>query len=440
MKGLVRKNVLIVMIAILSISLLSGCAGTRSKESSASKEGKVTVDFWTFWGSETRKPVIEKIINDFNKSQDKIYVKHTYLPYGDIWTKELAAVAAGNPPDVVINDINTVQHRAAKNQNTDLSKYIKDSSFKDRFYPQLWQTVLYKNHPYGVPFNTDERVLYYNKDLFKKAGLDPNKPPQTWDELWSYAKKLDVKENGKYKTIGFYPLWGVGADVWMLNADGTSFFDYEKNKPVVNDQDNIDALNWALKFQNHYGKNTIQQYKAQFGQQQANPFIAGKVAMYTEAATFYTQLRDYGKDINWGITKLPAKTKGSGHTSWGGGFAAEIPKGAKHPKEAWEFIKYLTGKKSQAYWAAKNFDLVANKAGAKAAATSDLLNAKGKKTYKFISEYFNETEITPTPLSAPDYTSIINPEIDKAMAGKKSPEQAMNDAQKAVEKLISNHQ
>src|SRR5699024_5225851 len=88
------------------------CEETTDYGSEEAEEGeKIVLDFWTYWGSEQRRPVIDKIIEDFNNSQDGIEVKHTYVPWGDIWTKNLAAIAAGDPPDVIINDINTVKLR-----------------------------------------------------------------------------------------------------------------------------------------------------------------------------------------------------------------------------------------------------------------------------------------------------------------------------------------
>ncbi|MFL6517954.1 MAG: ABC transporter substrate-binding protein [Bacillus sp. (in: firmicutes)] len=353
------KAVILILYTILS--------GFSSKTDAASTNGKVVVNFWTFWGSETRRPVIEKIVNDFNKSQNKIIVKHTFIPWGDIWTKNLAAVAAGNPADVVINDINSVAQRAENNQAEDLSQYIKGGTFKKQFYPNLWNTVLYKGKPYAVPFTTDTRLLFYNKDAFKEAGLDPSNPPKTWKELEEYAQKLDKKQDGNFTRIGFYPLFGgFGAPSWLKNADnGNGYIENEQLK--INTPNKVKGLQWLAEWQKHYGAKTIQNYQAEFSNGQANPFIAGKVAMYTDVATYYTQIRDSGTKMNFGVAPIPAFDENSKHWSDGGGFVAEVPKGAKHPKEAMEFIKYLTGEKAQKYWAEKNFDNVANIKGAEGA-------------------------------------------------------------------------
>ncbi|CAM3679647.1 extracellular solute-binding protein [Mesobacillus zeae] len=186
-----KKGQLILAGTIIFLGVLTGCGEDgKQAEKEKTKDGRTIVEFWSFWGSETRGPVIEKIIKDFNDSQDQVFVKHTFLPWGDIWTKNLASVKAGNPGDVIINDINSVALRAENKQVEDLSKYL-DNTFQERFYPNLWETVLHDSKPYAVPFNTDTRLLFYNKTAFREAGLDPNKPPETWTELEHFAKKLD---------------------------------------------------------------------------------------------------------------------------------------------------------------------------------------------------------------------------------------------------------
>ncbi len=427
-----KRGIALILVSFLLIGLLAGCSGEQKAEAEKTKDGKVIVNFWTFWGSETRRPIIEKIIDDYNKSQDKVFVKHTFLPWGDIWTKNLASVAAGNPADVIINDINTVSQRAENKQVEDLSKYV-DDSFKQQFYPHLWETVEYEGKAYAVPFNTDTRLLFYNKKAFKEAGLDPNKPPETWAELEEYAKKLDVKKGDNYERIGFYPLWGsAGASSWMMNADsGKGFID--NGKLAIHTPKKVEALEWILGWKERLGENTVQAFQAEFGSEQANPFIAEKVAMWVDVGTFYTQLRDYGQDIEFGVAPIPAYQEGTGNWAEGGGFVAEIPKGAKHPKEAMDFIKYLTGVDAQKYWAVKNYDNVANKEAAEA--TVDELEGDDKTVYEATVKNLEQTKMFPVPVDYPDYHSRINPQIDNALLGKMSPKDALEEAEKDVSKM-----
>jgi multiple sugar transport system substrate-binding protein len=427
-----KKMVGILSLAVMLIlaTILTGCS---SKSTAASSKEKVVVNFWTFWGSETRRPVIEKIVNDFNKSQDKIIVKHTFIPWGDIWTKNLAAVAAGNPADVVINDINSVSQRAENNQAEDLSKYINADTFKKQFYQNLWNTVLYKGKPFAVPFTTDTRLLFYNKKAFKEAGLDPNKPPTTWKELEDDARKLDIKQDGKYTRIGYYPLFGgFGAPSWLKNADNGSGF-VENGQLKTDTPNKVKALQWLVDWQKHYGDKTIQTYQAEFSDGQANPFIAGKVAIYTDVATFYTKIRDSGTKMDFGVTAIPAFDQSSKPWDDGGGFVAEVPKGAQHPKEAMKFIKYLTGEKAQKYWAEKNYDNVANKSAAESVMKD--LTGDSKMVYQEAVKALKYTTLSPVPINYPDYQNRINPLVDAAIQGKLSPKEALAKAEQNVQKV-----
>ncbi|GGA47704.1 ABC transporter substrate-binding protein [Paenibacillus physcomitrellae] len=428
------------------VSLLAACSGGTSggpaaaqadaaansgSGSSVSPEGRVVLDYWTWWGSETRRPIIEKLVDDFNKSQDKIFVKHSYYPYSDIFTKELAAVSAGNPPDIMMNDINTVQQRASKNQAMNLSKYVERDKVQDRFFPELWNTVLYNGEPYALPFNTDTRMMFYNKDDFKEAGLDPDKFPDTWDELEQAAQKLDKKHGNTYTRIGYSPQFNSDWNLLQLNFDGgRNFFD-ESGKPVVNAPAKAEALQYILDNAKRLGQKNIDAFKADFGSQQANPFLSGRVSIWTDVTNFYTQIRDYGDGINFGVAPLPETKEGAGHWSVGGGFVIEIPYGAKHPDEAWEFLKYMTDVEAQTYWAEKNFDNVANK---EASNSSELMS---NPVYKASVENLAHTKLTPNPLNAPDYMNLINPQRDAIMLGQTSIQDGLNKAQADVEKLVS---
>ncbi len=342
---------------LAGLRILSGCAGFQTESTAeVDAEGKVVVDFWTFWGSEIRRPVIEKIVDDFNNSQDNIVVKHTFVPWGDIWTKELAAIAAGDPPDVVINDINATAVRGQKKQAMNLSQFLEKDDISERFYPELWEATLHEGDSYGIPFNTDTRILYYNKEAFKEVGLDPEQPPTTWEELQEYAAKLDKKNGDTYERVGFYPLFGISYDVWMLNGSGQNFVSPE-GEVQIDTETNLETLYWLVEWKNHYGENVVNSVKSQIDSQQANPFFTGKLAMFINTPTFYTQIRDYAPDLDFGVAMLPEKEEGNGHTSWGGGFVAEIPEGSSHPEEAWEFIKYLTDKEAQEYWLSKTMTM-----------------------------------------------------------------------------------
>lgn len=443
MKNKNRKWLTFGLVASTSL-LLAACGGdTSTSEEAASNGGKTELEFWSFWGSGQRRDAIEEIIDDFNSSHDNIEVKHVYQPWGDIWTKSLASIAAGDPPDVIVQDINSVQQRADAQQATAIQDFLdeEDEDLKEQFYPQLWDTVLYEDEAYALPFNTDTQVLFYNKKLFKEAGLDPENPPATWDELEAAGRKLDIKKGDNFDRIGFYPLWNLGTDVWALNADnGTSWFDKNDNVKI-NTSEKVDALEWILKQQAYYGKDTINNMEAEFGSGVADPFISEEVAIRGQNINYYTNLVENAPDdFDYGVAPLPEKGKGSGHWSWGGGFALEIPYGAEHPEESYEFMKYLTSEEVQEEFGLNSFDIMANQAANEKLTEHPDLDDKGRFIYELANKNLKHTVITPIPLTAPDYPELVNGQIDEALLGNKSAKEALDAAQKSVENLVKQHQ
>ncbi|MCG1010689.1 ABC transporter substrate-binding protein [Salinicoccus sp. ID82-1] len=447
------------LLIVMSILLLSACGGfqigggseepastetdnasgdTADSGSEASGSGeKITLDFWTFWGSEQRRPIVDQIIEDFNNSQEEIEVQHTYVPWGDIWTKNLAAIAAGDPPDVIINDINTVKLRAQEGQMEPLTEFV-DEEVQNRFYDQMAEATMFDGEMYALPFNTDTQILFYNKDLFEEAGLDPEDPPSTWAEMEEYAAALDVQEGESYETIGFYPLIGPGSDLWMLNALGENYIDEEGNVSIDTEPVH-DTFNWILEQKNKYGENTITSINSQFENAQQDPFMAGNIAMMVQNANYYVQLRDFGQDLNFGVAPLPEKEEGNGHTSWGGGFVAEVPSGAKNPEASYQFIEFLTNHDTQLYWAENNFDLVANQEAAMAAAESEEFSEAGQEVYSLMVENMDNTLLTPQPLVAPDYASTINPTFESIISEDTTVEAGLEKAQSDLERIVENN-
>lgn len=397
----------------------------------------IELDFWTFWGSEPRRNFIEQIVEDFNNSQDEIHVTHTFLPWGDIWTKNLASIAAGDPADVIINDINNVAQRAQKNQNTNLAEFIEqEEGFGDQYYSHLWEATLYEGDNYAVPFNTDTRILFYNKDIFEEVGLDPEQPPTTWDELKEMAMQMDLQEGDFYQRIGFLPRYGINGDVYYMNATGHGFWDFEANVPTLNNPKGVEILDWMVDYEKEYGSDTVNAFTAEFGSQQADPFISGKLAMVVKEATHYSQIKEYAPDLNFGVAPLPEFKEGYGNTSWGGGFVAEIPYGSKNPEAAWKFIQYLTGPEAQEYWAASNFDNVAHMEATQNAFDNELMGEKDLEVYQVAVDNLERTILTPVPLSLPDLLNIVNPEFDLIYLGTKTPQEALDAAQKAAEEQM----
>lgn len=445
-----KKLIGLMLATALGITSLAACgstdAGTETADTQTSEEAvdqeaetadtasgeRVKLEIWDWWGDGQYKYVIEQLCTDFNESQDKYEVVHVNYPWGDVWTKALAATAAGNPPDIIIQDIRTVTHRAEAKQATELTDLIagEEAGFTDRFYPQLMDAMTYNGGIYGIPYVTDTRILYYDKDAFIEAGLDPEAPPETWDELVEYARKLDVKnEDGSYDRLGFYP-GTLEWNAWAFSADGKDYTDVDGNV-TVNTPEKIKMFEGIYNdFYEYYGKKELDGFLAEFSQGMTNPFVADKVAMWVNTPTEFTKVRDYAPDKNYGVALLPALEEGGEHYSWGGGFSVEIPYGAKDVEGSWEFVKFITSKESQVYWASQVYDTVAN---IEASQDPSLMEIP---VFKMALEAMPTTVVTLDRLTAPGASNIVLPYLDEIILGNKTPQEALDEAQAQIEQLV----
>ncbi|MGE5598260.1 MAG: ABC transporter substrate-binding protein [Bacteroidota bacterium] len=390
----------------------------------------VVLDLWSHWGSEQRRPTINKIVATWNEAHPDVQVKYTFVPFDQKDQKYLASVAAGNPCDVIVTDIRTVAIRAAHKQNTDLTKYGA-AKMRSAYAENLWNTVLYKGRVYALPFVTDTRVLFYDKDAFKEVGLDPEKPPATWKEFEEYAAKLDKKDaDGKYVRIGFSPRFSFGYDGWVPNAGG-SFWDRKFERPQINSKKNIEVLQWMKNWVDKYGLSTLDTFKAAFGGQMNSPFIAGKTPFHIDVITYAATIKKYKPDMNYGMAFIPTPN-GKQHKSatWGGGFVVEVPRGAKHPKEAYEFAKYFTTE-GATVWCREQYDIPAYLAAYRDA------QLESDPVFVFAEKVMPYTAVTPAPFYAQTYGDYINKAVDDVLAGRATPKEALDRAQESVLKLVA---
>jgi len=399
-----------------------------------------TIDFWHFWGSPVRRNAIRRVLAICQQQLPNIKVNETFKPFGDIWTANIAAVAAGSGmPDVIVEDRPKLPQRAADNIDQSLQEYVTRDSFdSSQFWPFAWEQTLYNDEPYGIPFETEVRVLYWNKNAFKEAGLDPEQPPKTWAELEQFADKLDKKnDDGSYARIGFLPLWNIGPDVWGYTNDVE--WVSEGGQPSVNDPKAIETMEFIKKWIDRYGGwQNVQNYKGQFGSAPNDVFMSGGVAMLTDINGYTSQLDFFRprvtnaagemENLDWGVSDLPYNTD---KASWSGGMALSIPRGAKNPEAAWEFIKCATGPEAQASWSRDTYAMAANQAAAK----DPVLLADPR--WQFFVDAMSYTTGGTYLTEYPNYFEQINQRQEQVWRGEMTAQQALDEAQKAIEAEVA---
>jgi multiple sugar transport system substrate-binding protein len=309
-------------------------------QASTRAQSPVTVTVWQGWSGDEAKQ-FHKLIARFNATHAAIHV--TTLDNVD-YQKLLTAISGGTPPDVaeLFSDyIGTFAHNGVIQS---LNELAKGAGIDTRAYTsQALSAGLYQGKLYGIPFLYDAHALYWNKDIFKQAGLDPNKPPQTLSQLAQLARKLEkVGSGGKILRLGIDPSGMFYALTWDY---GGAFATAKGTKITANSPAAIKALQWELSFYKRLGAKNIAAFQSGEGQyaSPANPFFRGQLAMTYDGEWLQAFVQRYAPQLHYGVAELPypdGMPQVRGTTSLGGGLWV-VPKGAKNPRAAMVFIKWL---------------------------------------------------------------------------------------------------
>jgi len=300
----------------------------------------VTITFWYALGG-TAGETFAAMVDEFNKTNPyKITVEATYSGgYGETAQKVIAAVASETLPNGGV--IPAAPLWTGREGNYKILDYVKgpDGLDMDDFWPVLWTYNEYDGKVCSLPFNNSTPVLYYNKDLMAKAGLDPEKPPQTWDELKSMAKQI-VEEVGA-GVVGI----NIKSDDWALKAfilqNGGKIMNDEATEPLFNSEAGIEALT--------FWKSLIEEGlmpPAQHGEAH-ELFIAGQVGfLYDSTGSVGKTLK--GAKFDWGTAFLPKKVKYG--ATVGGAALALFPSTKEKEDATWKFLKWLLSPENCVKW------------------------------------------------------------------------------------------
>ncbi len=345
---------------------------------SSRKDGRVVITYWEKWNGEDAA-AMQQVVNDFNNTVGKqkgIYVR--YLSMSNVDQKTLVATAAGVPPDVAGLWNTQVAQFAEINALEPLDDLAKAHGITADYYkPVLWEGCRYKGHLWALVSSCGSQALYYNKLLFarkaaalRKAGLDPNRPPRTLDELDRYAAVLDEYEtlpNGfrRLKQSGFLPMEPGWYLAYIGYWFGAPIYDPQTDRILLTDPRMVKAFDWIRGYSLRLGKDSLSEFRSGFGtfNSTQNPFIARTVAMELQGpwmtSTFekYRPAMNHGKyprslerslsptqrqeNCEWGVAPFPSAVPGLNDVTFTNFDVLMIPRGVKHKKEAFEFIAFV---------------------------------------------------------------------------------------------------
>ena len=308
------------------------------------------------------KAAYQKAADAFSQKNPNVKVSVEVVPGSETdVAKLMTAVRSGAGPDIAVIDRFTVAQRAASGLLVDLTPLIaKEGKDLSQEYSEApWQEVLYQKKVYALPTNTDARVLFYNKQLLKEAGVDlsefdPAKGPIDPERFKEIAFKLNQTDSsGAYTRIGFVPWLEQGWGYTWGFAFGGSFFDFANCKVTATDPGVVKGYqfvyDWAKALDPQKARTFVDTYwqwpSVGTLPDSQMPFFTGKVAFVISGNWVFSTMKDAAPNLDYGVTYIPAPN--GQKTSWSGGWSVAILQGGKNIEASYQLLRFVAGEEGQ---------------------------------------------------------------------------------------------
>jgi sn-glycerol 3-phosphate transport system substrate-binding protein len=380
------------------------------------------------------------MLKEFNDKHPDIKAVPVYTgSYDETLIKTRAAIKAGKPPGAVIMSANFLTDLAIENQIQPFDDLIaaggktKDG-FMGRFFPALHGNAIVNEKVYGVPFHNSTPLLYYNVDHFKEVGLDPDKPPQTWDELVAAAKKLTKREGDRVTRWGIMAPSNYDYGGWILQAltmsNGGRWFNEEYGGEVYYDTPSmLGALTfWA----DLVHKAKVHPAGEQKGPGVSTAFLSGQAAMMLLSTGSLTHIRDNAK-FPYKVAFVPKNVRNAVPI---GGASLVQPVGLDEAKRkaGWTLIQWVTNPEKSGWWSRATGYFAPNMAAYEQPAMKEFL-AKNPDAKIAIDQlaYAKPWFATYKTVAV---RKAVEDELQAVLSAKKQPKEALAAAQKGADEIL----
>lgn len=387
--------------------------------STQSSSSKVVLNFWEFSVGEE---LMRSLLNKFQKQNPDVEIKLQQLSWDYGFDKIVLSIAANNAPDICELGTDWVPKFSSSGVLLDVTDQMAD--IKDQYL--LWEAVTYNNRLYGAPWLAGTRVLFYNRDLFFKAGLDPDRPPTTWDELLYTAKKIrelgpDIYGFGIFAAEPYAPWQEFLPFAWGNNGDVLSS---DMTKCILNSAACVEAMEFYSK---------LKPYSMIDRQPQVNMFFAkGNVGMQMSGFWNFTLIPRQNPSLNFGVALLPKPGPEKGFSAaFAGGEMFVVLKNSKHPKEAIKLIKFLLEEENALEIVKVQHNVVPTYKAS--------INHPYYQTHPNERIFFQQMLTAVAPPNHPSWVSIqeeITNAIEKVVVGTTAPKKALDEATVKIDKIL----
>ncbi|MGE3109130.1 MAG: ABC transporter substrate-binding protein [Phycisphaerales bacterium] len=305
---------------------------------------RLVLDYWEKWTGH-EGAAMQRVVDRFNDSQDRLFVR--YFVTSAIDQKSLVAIAGGDPPDVIGLWNFNVPPYAESGAILPLDQLAPAAGLSlDQYQPGVRQVMTHRGQWWATTSTAGTLAMYFNKSLFRAAGLDPDHPPRTIEELDAAHDRLTVRnQRGEYERVGFLhtePGWWSW--IWGYHFGG-SIYDEAHNRALIDSPRNLAAYRWMQSYPRSLGMDRMERFRSGFGNYGTpqNAFLTGKVAMVIQGPWLANMVQAFAPDLDYGVAPFPVAQSAyqpDAPVSLIDTDVLVIPRGAKRPEASMEFIAF----------------------------------------------------------------------------------------------------
>ncbi|MGK6316885.1 ABC transporter substrate-binding protein [Neorhizobium sp. DT-125] len=407
----IRKLALIGALAVASVSAFHASA--------RAEDVKITV-----WSLDRDIQPAPNLIKDFNNLKNGITVEYRQIQFDDVVSEAMRAYSTGQAPDIIAVDNPEHALFSSRGAFLDLTDMIAQSNIvkPENYYPGPLRSVMWKDRYFGIPKATNTIALYYNKDMFRAKGLDPDKPPQTWDELVDTARKLTdpaknvygitfsakANEEGTFQFLPWAQMAGGGYD--KVNAPG-AVKALEIWKKIIDEKlasrDTLTRSQWDS----------------------TGTFNSGNAAMAISGPWELDRMVKEAQ-FDWGVALLPLPEPGANRSSAMGDFNWAIFANTEHPKEAFKVLEYFVSQDNRMF---KDFGQLPARSDLAIPSSGQPLKDAALKVFQEQLKYAQPRGPHP---AWPKISKAIQDAIQAALTGQMSAQEALDQADQKIKAVL----
>ena len=423
-------------IAILVILLSMIILGCGKKEVINNEVTEIL--FWQAMGGPLGD-ALEELVQKFNDTHPNIHVKSVNMGnYTALSQKLMASLQTGNQPDVAQAYEAWIANMLEGDVIVPIEEFInEDPDFgqeeMDDFYPVFINSNIMGGKLVSFPFNKSVMVQYYNKDMLFQNDMDENKPPKTWEEFRSYCKILtqDTDGDGKIDQYGTT----IKINAWhfenLLLQAGGKIMSEDNKIPLFNSKEGVQALNFLTDILNKDKTGYLSP-----GYEGQKDFTAQKVAFYQDSSVSMAFMLRTGITFNMGISAVPVNKTKQNLISGTNVVIFKNEEDKKKEKAAWEFVKWFTDTEQTARWSELTYYMPVRKSAMEVEALKNRIasNPEIASVYDQLNYATFEPQISEWFETRKYLEEHV---IEKVVRGILTPEEALDNAAKMIEKKIA---